>query len=75
MTVDHLPSFILCGVVKLFQKANYYGSFLQSSTACLGSGPDGDVYVPFRDLLPMVHPNDVIFDGKESVVQETPRGL
>ncbi|XP_064424495.1 inositol-3-phosphate synthase 1-A isoform X2 [Latimeria chalumnae] len=43
--------------------ANYYGSFLQSSTACLGSGPNGDVYVPFRDLLPMVHPNDIVFDG------------
>ncbi|XP_052404324.1 inositol-3-phosphate synthase 1-A-like [Carassius gibelio] len=43
--------------------ANYYGSLLQSSTVCLGSGPDGEVYVPFRDLLPMVHPNDIVFDG------------
>ncbi|XP_056598287.1 inositol-3-phosphate synthase 1-A-like [Triplophysa dalaica] len=45
------------------QKPNYFGSFLQSSTVCLGSGPDGDVHVPFRDLLPMVHPNDIVFDG------------
>ncbi|ROL51491.1 Inositol-3-phosphate synthase 1-A [Anabarilius grahami] len=44
-------------------KANYYGSLLESSTVCLGSGPDGEVYVPFRDLLPMVHPNDIVFDG------------
>ncbi|XP_069820610.1 inositol-3-phosphate synthase 1 [Dendropsophus ebraccatus] len=43
--------------------ANYYGSLFQSSTVCLGSGPDGDVYIPFRDLLPMVHPNDIVFDG------------
>ncbi|NXA11851.1 INO1A synthase, partial [Sapayoa aenigma] len=45
------------------KKANYYGSLLQASTVCLGTGPSGDVYVPFRDLLPMVHPNDIIFDG------------
>lgn len=46
------------------QKANYYGSLLQASTVCLGTGPAGDVYVPFRDLLPMVHPNDIVFDGR-----------
>ncbi|NXK88205.1 INO1A synthase, partial [Formicarius rufipectus] len=46
------------------KKANYYGSLLQASTVCLGTGPTGDVYVPFRDLLPMVHPNDIIFDGR-----------
>ncbi|KAJ8277271.1 hypothetical protein GJAV_G00073380 [Gymnothorax javanicus] len=45
------------------KEANYYGSLLQSSTVSLGSGPDGEVYVPFRDLLPMVHPNDIVFDG------------
>ncbi|XP_026133647.1 inositol-3-phosphate synthase 1-A isoform X2 [Carassius auratus] len=45
------------------KKANYYGSLLESSTVCLGSGPDGEVYTPFRDLLPMVHPNDIVFDG------------
>uniref|UniRef100_A0A8C6UGA9 inositol-3-phosphate synthase n=1 Tax=Neogobius melanostomus TaxID=47308 RepID=A0A8C6UGA9_9GOBI len=45
------------------QKANYYGSFLQSSTLCLGSGPQGNVNVPFCDVLPMVHPNDIVFDG------------
>ena len=35
----------------------------QSSTVCLGTGPGGDVYVPLKDLLPMVHPNDIVFDG------------
>ena len=45
------------------QKANYVGSMTQSSTVCLGTGPGGDVYVPLKDLLPMVHPNDIVFDG------------
>ncbi|XP_056915503.1 inositol-3-phosphate synthase 1-A-like [Takifugu flavidus] len=45
------------------KKANYFGSFLQASTVCLGSGLEGDVNIPFRDLLPMVHPNDIVFDG------------
>lgn len=45
------------------KRANYYGSLLQASTVCLGTGPDGEVNVPFRDLLPMVHPDDIIFDG------------
>jgi myo-inositol-1-phosphate synthase len=46
------------------QQANYFGSITQASTVYLGSGPDGDVYVPFKDLLPMVNPNDMLFDGK-----------
>uniref|UniRef100_A0A3Q4B1Y7 inositol-3-phosphate synthase n=1 Tax=Mola mola TaxID=94237 RepID=A0A3Q4B1Y7_MOLML len=45
------------------KKANYFGSLLQASTVCLGSGPEGEVNVPFCDLLPMVHPNDIVFDG------------
>lgn len=45
------------------KKANYVGSLTQSSTVCLGTGPEGDVYIPLRDLLPMVHPNDIVFDG------------
>ena len=46
------------------QSANYYGSITQASTVYLGSGADGDVFVPFKSLLPMVDPNDVAFDGK-----------
>ncbi|KAJ0009084.1 hypothetical protein NQD34_016499 [Periophthalmus magnuspinnatus] len=45
------------------KNANYYGSLLQSSTVCLGSSPQGDINIPFCDLLPMVHPNDIVFDG------------
>ena len=37
---------------------------MMSSTVSLGMGADGrDVYVPFHDLLPMVHPNDIVLDG------------
>ena len=48
------------------QTSNYFGSICQASTVNLGSGPAGDVYVPMRDLLPMVHPNDIVFDGKDA---------
>ncbi|XP_062888148.1 inositol-3-phosphate synthase 1-A-like isoform X1 [Mobula hypostoma] len=43
--------------------ANYYGSLFQASTVCLGAGPAGDIYMPFKDLLPTVNPNDIVFDG------------
>lgn len=45
--------------------ANYYGSLTQASTVLLGTDPtDGSsVHVPLRDLVPMVDPNDIIFDG------------
>ena len=46
------------------QQANYFGSLMMASTVSLGLGPEGhDVYVPFHDVLPMVHPNDIVLDG------------
>ena len=37
----------------------------QSSTTSLGIGRDGkDVYIPLKDMLPMVNPDDIEFDGK-----------
>jgi len=46
------------------QSANYYGSVTQASTVLLGNGMDGDtVYVPLKSLVPMLEPNDIIFDG------------
>lgn len=44
-------------------RANFYGSITQASTVCLGTGPEGEIYVPMRDLLPMVDPEDIVFDG------------
>lgn len=45
--------------------ANYYGSVTQASTVLLGSetGLGSGVYVPMKDILPMVDPNDIVFDG------------
>uniref|UniRef100_A0A0B7BUK4 inositol-3-phosphate synthase n=1 Tax=Arion vulgaris TaxID=1028688 RepID=A0A0B7BUK4_9EUPU len=45
------------------QHANYLGSLTQASTLSLGTGPDGEVYVPFKSILPMVDANDIEFDG------------
>ena len=46
------------------QDANYFGSLMMSSTVSLGMDAAGrDVYVPFHDLLPMVHPNDIVLGG------------
>src|SRR5690349_12710174 len=44
--------------------ANYFGSVTQSSTVLVGIDDQGqDVYVPMKDLVPMVDPNEIILDG------------
>ncbi|KAI9189546.1 Myo-inositol-1-phosphate synthase [Blastocladiella emersonii ATCC 22665] len=48
------------------QKANYYGSLVMASTVKLGvdaEDPTKEIYVPLHDMLPMVHPNDVVIGG------------
>ncbi|XP_054716963.1 uncharacterized protein LOC129226382 [Uloborus diversus] len=46
------------------KKPNYFGSLIQAGTICLGtSESSGEVYVPFKDVLPLVNPNDIIFGG------------
>ncbi|XP_025087314.1 inositol-3-phosphate synthase 1-like [Pomacea canaliculata] len=45
------------------QSANYYGSITQAATVCLGMGPEGEVHVPLKSMLPMVQANDIVFDG------------
>ena len=50
--------------VFLFQSANWFGSITQASTMCLGTdGRGSDVYIPFHSILPMVNPDDIVFDG------------
>ena len=46
------------------RQADYLGSITQASTVSLGTGSDGEIYVPMKSLLPMVEANDIIFDGK-----------
>ena len=43
---------------------DYFGSITQAATLLLGTGPGGEVHVPFNSLLPMIHPNDIVFDGE-----------
>jgi len=45
--------------------ANYYGSVVMSSTIKLGTdAKTGDeINIPFHDMLPMVHPNDLVIGG------------
>ncbi|GFR11192.1 inositol-3-phosphate synthase 1-A [Trichonephila clavata] len=46
------------------KKPNYFGSLLQSGTTRLGtSETSGDLYIPFKDMLPLVNPNDIVLGG------------
>lgn len=46
------------------QTPNYLGSLVRASTMRLGVDDKGDdVYVPLSDVLPMVHPNDLVVGG------------
>jgi len=45
------------------KRPDYFGSITQSSTVSLGTGPEGEVFVPMNSLLPMVNANDIEFDG------------
>ena len=49
------------------QQPNYIGSLLRASTVRIGSEPGSgkDVHVPVSDILPMVHPNDLVLGGWE----------
>ncbi|ORY19498.1 hypothetical protein BCR34DRAFT_552238 [Clohesyomyces aquaticus] len=45
--------------------ANYYGSVIMGSTTKLGTDSETgkEINIPFHDLLPMVHPNDLTIGG------------
>ncbi|KAF7791395.1 hypothetical protein EIP86_002409 [Pleurotus ostreatoroseus] len=46
------------------QQPNYIGSMLRASTVRLGADPTGkDIHVPVSDVLPMLHPNDIVLGG------------
>ena len=45
-------------------KANYFGSLTQATTVRIGSSKDGkNVHVPFKNLLPLVNPNELVLGG------------
>jgi myo-inositol-1-phosphate synthase len=45
--------------------SNYYGSVVMSSTVKLGTDckTGEEINIPFHDMLPMVHPNDLVIGG------------
>lgn len=47
------------------QAANYYGSVVMSSTMRLGidSATGKEINLPIHDMLPMLHPNDLVVGG------------
>lgn len=45
------------------RKPNYWGSLTQASTCRIGNYKGEEVHVPFKALLPMVEPNDVVLGG------------
>lgn len=49
-------------------KSNYWGSVMMSSTVKLGNdtssrGGSSGIYTPLHNMLPMVHPNDIVWGG------------
>lgn len=45
------------------KKPNYWGSLTQASTVRVGNFEGEEVYTPFKSLLPMVNPNDIVLGG------------
>nr|AHA84260.1 myo-inositol-1-phosphate synthase [Phaseolus vulgaris] len=45
------------------QQANYFGSLTQASAIRVGSYQGEEIYAPFKSLLPMVNPDDIVFGG------------
>ncbi|KAJ1398638.1 hypothetical protein SESBI_30963 [Sesbania bispinosa] len=45
------------------QQANYFGSLTQASAIRVGSFQGEEIYAPFKSLLPMVNPEDIVFGG------------
>jgi myo-inositol-1-phosphate synthase len=43
--------------------ANYFGSLTQASTCRVGSFNGEEIFVPFKSLLPMVDPNEIVIGG------------
>mmetsp|Transcript_37574 Transcript_37574/g.83676 ORF Transcript_37574/g.83676 Transcript_37574/m.83676 type:complete len:509 (-) Transcript_37574:733-2259(-) len=45
------------------KSANFYGSLTQASTVRIGNYEGEEVHVPFKSLLPMVEPTDIVLGG------------
>ena len=63
-----LPLSLLCSGITWNTKdglksPNYFGSLTQASTLRVGNFQGEEVFTPFKSLLPMVEPNDIVFGG------------
>lgn len=45
------------------RKPNYWGSLTQAATLRVGNYEGEEVHTPFKNLLPMVEPNDIVLGG------------
>lgn len=45
------------------QKPNWYGSITQSSTTKIGISGSKEIYIPLKEILPLVDPNDLVISG------------
>lgn len=46
------------------QHSNYFGSLTQATTIRIGTSADGkNVHIPFKNILPMVDPNNLVIGG------------
>lgn len=45
------------------KQPNYFGSLTQAATLRLGNYKGEEVFTPFKSLLPMVKPEDIVFGG------------
>ncbi len=45
------------------KQPNYFGSLTQAATLRLGNYNGEEVFTPFKSLLPMVKPEDIVFGG------------
>jgi len=45
------------------QTPDYFGSLTQASTIRVGMHNQKEIYIPFKQLLPMVDPNDLVISG------------
>jgi len=43
--------------------ANFFGSITQCSTTKIGVCGTEEIYVPFKDILPLVNPSDIVISG------------
>ena len=45
------------------KQPNYYGSLTQAATVRVGNYQGEEVFTPFKSLLPMVKPEDIVLGG------------